>query len=553
MEQSLQHMSGFPQSHKTDQSSMITMGATIFVSYLMQKFQFSTMYYGMLYSLTSQAIVFILLLNYDWISIDNIYYYVYYISVIVVIVLIITMGIYLILNNIDSKNDHIIINISDPDIIQKFTDYVKKNKKYYQLSVNMNVGDIDKYHELGLCDDSSSSKKQSERIEAKTQIQDYDTQIKFDDKYLNIQGYYIWKKHTQESKVSDKATKQHTLKYASLYILKDRHIDPIDIIQKISNYIDDLSKNHLILNYCKMIGSKRHIVNFYDSTKETLEHLELKFMKPFFHQEKDRLWSVIKNSNINPSYYNDRGQTSRTSLLLYGPPGTGKSTLVYRIAMCLHRNIMSIDLNGLSKLEAYQLLQTPGLHFSGCTSYKDVIFLFEEFDILIKNLQLKEEKNKYSQDNYYFNMMEYYKCYKYKGEKDKNDNNTQTNGKKETSFTHERDNNDLTLRDLLEIFQGPIPFENMIMIANTNKFDEIKSICPELFRPGRMTPVYFGYIDSTTMQDISLYYFKKKLSIKLPDTMTISTSQIIELAFEALTQSNDQFEYFSNKLNILLG
>ncbi len=32
------------------------------------------------------------------------------------------------------------------------------------------------------------------------------------------------------------------------------------------------------------------------------------------------------------------------------------------------------------------------------------------------------------------------------------------------------------IRDLLEIFQGPVPFESSIMIATTNKYDEIKEL-----------------------------------------------------------------------------
>jgi hypothetical protein len=86
-------------------------------------------------------------------------------------------------------------------------------------------------------------------------------------------------------------------------------------------------------------------------------------------------------------------------------------------------------------------------------------------------------------------------------------------------------------------------------------------MCPELFRPGRMTPVYFGYIDKDTLQDISKFFFNKKITYRLPDQITIPTSQIIDLAMESLicssassikNKSNDSFQYFSVKLNKLL-
>lgn len=114
------------------------------------------------------------------------------------------------------------------------------------------------------------------------------------------------------------------------------------------------------------------------------------------------------------------------------------------------------------------------------------------------------------------------------------------------------DDSEFKLRDLLEIFQGPIPFESMIMLANTNKYDEIKDMCPELFRPGRLTAVYFGYVNQETLQDIAIYFFNQKLKVYIPDILKIPTSQIIELAFEALTVSTNPFDYFSKHIHILI-
>lgn len=90
------------------------------------------------------------------------------------------------------------------------------------------------------------------------------------------------------------------------------------------------------------------------------------------------------------------------------------------------------------------------------------------------------------------------------------------------------------------------------MIANTNKYDEIKEMCPELFRPGRITPVYFGYINKETLQDISKYFFGKKLSGYIPDVLTVPTSQIIELAFEAMSFGDNSYKYFSEHMNQLM-
>ena len=117
---------------------------------------------------------------------------------------------------------------------------------------------------------------------------------------------------------------------------------------------------------------------------------------------------------------------------------------------------------------------------------------------------------------------------------------------------YENDHKNFMLRDLLEVLQGPINLESSIILANTNKYDEIKDLCPALFRNGRMTPVHFGYIDADTLQDISLHFFNKKLEGYVPKVLSTSTSEIIELAFESLAINKNPFTYFNEKLQKLM-
>ena len=86
----------------------------------------------------------------------------------------------------------------------------------------------------------------------------------------------------------------------------------------------------------------------------------------------------------------------------------------------------------------------------------------------------------------------------------------------------------LQLSDLLELFQGPIPIKNRMIIATTNNFDKIKNTLPALFRAGRLTPLKFDYLDWDTFKQLCLYYFDM-----IPVTekeITKPTSEITELA-----------------------
>ena len=46
----------------------------------------------------------------------------------------------------------------------------------------------------------------------------------------------------------------------------------------------------------------------------------------------------------------------------------------------------------------------------------------------------------------------------------------------------------VTLTDLLTVFQGAVPVEGCIIIAMTNKYEELTELCPTLFRAGRFVP-----------------------------------------------------------------
>lgn len=88
------------------------------------------------------------------------------------------------------------------------------------------------------------------------------------------------------------------------------------------------------------------------------------------------------------------------------------------------------------------------------------------------------------------------------------------------------------------------------MIATTNKFDKIKKLCPALFRPGRLEPVFFGYVEEETMQDISMFYFGEKIKFYVPKNHKLPTSQVLNIALE-FKKDKKTIKEFSAELNKL--
>jgi hypothetical protein len=446
------------------------------------------------------------------------------------------------------------------EIVRKYIEYYPN---YFNSLHDVNIGDKDLIMQHKVND---GIRFNGDNIIATTFSED--SQVHFTDLTLNVGGYYVWKKNimmkkplTDNQKIDNNnipIENSVPLKYLEIHLTKlNSQIKNGETYIKILNeHVDKKEKEEINIKlvYTKIMLLKNqlqeHNIAFYNGTKDDLQNKEKIMIDTFFHQEKDRLWNLIKNIHFNPSKFTDLGQAARGNFLLYGPPGSGKSTFTYRIATCLNRHILSLDLREIkNKFDLYQIVQKPrgGNH-------KNYIVMLEEFDISIKEIDARS-KIKIKRENAWL---------KYMASKCDNDDielfqekksDVENKDNKKDKDTMSSEDGEYNIRDLLEIFQGPIPFDGMIMIATTNKFDEIKEICPELFRPGRLTPIYFGYINKDTLQEISLFYFNQKITSYIPENITIPTSQIIELALEAKSQNilpNAQFNFFTNKLNLVL-
>ena len=387
-----------------------------------------------------------------------------------------------------------------------------------------------------------------------------DVPVYFNDTKLNKRGYYMWE--TTEIKTLIGAKKKENkeynidIPYLCLSIENNDVTDDIEIYyDKMMEALNKINEEERTLYYAKVISltdeeaklkrknrySSARITSyetiecvFYKNKEKDIAVLENIYIDSFYHTKKNELWNMIKKIHFEPDIYKTIGQIPRTGLLLYGPPGTGKSSFGYRIATALGRHIISLDLISLNnKNSIFEIMRCPELEVD-VFEPKDVVFIFDEFDRTIFTLAEREEKRK--KINASFNSFDSVDIItkKHKKNKSKNNINLEEN---------------LTVDDLLELLQGAVPLDGAIIIATTNKYEEIKKICPALFRPGRLTPIHFGYIDNAFIEQMTLHVFKQPLYINIKPN-TIIPVIIIEMA-TSLVDFNDlngSFEKFKNKL-----
>lgn len=114
------------------------------------------------------------------------------------------------------------------------------------------------------------------------------------------------------------------------------------------------------------------------------------------------------------------------------------------------------------------------------------------------------------------------------------------------SMDTDNKSNIVRLADLLELFQGPVPIAGRIIVATTNHYDKIKKTLPALFRAGRMTAIEFTYLNWSTLNKLTHYYFATHM-LRQSFTINIATSQIIELAIK-IKLNKQNFVDFENEL-----
>lgn len=313
---------------------------------------------------------------------------------------------------------------------------------------------------------------------------------------------------------------------------------------------DSTSKN-------KPISIVEHVM--YQGQNRSLCELEPIYMDTHFHIEKDRLWHMIKEIDQNKDYYKKYGQTPKLNALLYGPPGTGKSSFAYRVAMCLCRNIVSMDLTKYPSRFIIDNLMHGNIS-EYLENYNNInpntlVYVFDEFDRTIEFLIASQANEKQLFECKLKSLTESNQLKAMLGslttDKENTTKKSEDNDSKEPIDDGTYASKLLTIKDLLEIFQGVVDVDGRLIFAMTNHFDKIKDECPALFRSGRLTPIHFGYIGQKTLIDIIQYYFKinthviDELTTKLlPNEFKIPTSEIIEQAIYYSSQPTNGYTLF---------
>lgn len=357
--------------------------------------------------------------------------------------------------------------------------------------------------------------------------------IKFHDTIHNIKGeveHIVEKTTTVRNVGNNKETSENS--QSSLRItFESMELDIPQYFEKLKLWYEVHSKTvgKRTLYFIKFLLNEeqkfvKHSSILYNGKFDGIEKSKKKYIDSYFSPNKTPLWNQISNIHFNADKLEALGCQASCNLLLHGPPGTGKSSLIWRFSMMLQRHIVSVDLLSIrTTFDAYEIFRAPKV---GDLPLKpnEYIIVLEEIDNAIKVLN-EREREAIESKNVILQMKK--KFLNKMKEKDDVDDT-----KKMTVVNCDTETSRFKLSDLLELIQGTAVPSGSIIIATTNHFDEIKTSIPALFRPGRLTPVLFDYLDYNTLQELSMFYFEQELEVPMFNKLKLPTSKIIELAIK---------------------
>lgn len=282
-------------------------------------------------------------------------------------------------------------------------------------------------------------------------------------------------------------------------------------------------------------------------TKPNYDQLVKNWIESYISGHRNVIWGICRAIQFEPELFTRKGQTPCARFLLHGPPGSGKSTLPWRVAMALGRNLVVVNLartlfppGSKPAMQSKYLEDVRRMFTQGDKGYNatNSVYVLDELDAVIRKIRLQTEARQVEEAT----------------KKNSQATNGTVGGGYRRNDDEDRERGEITVEDLLTLFQGPMPITGSIIFATTNNFDEISQAHPALVRDGRLTPYYCGNFDEVEIRDFVKYWFETDVDDEFMNTILgdgnsspLCNSTFVHVATEAVTRGLG-YEFFKDRI-----
>ena len=396
----------------------------------------------------------------------------------------------------------------NPLILDVMSEYILKNQNKFSIIKEYTTNDLDKMYTYYLLTFS-----EYESIK----LLNLNKWIKFND--FGISGRLMFKKYSKpfSKKYNDACISGDYVKFYILFEIDSKYLLEIPkYLKYVSDWLNKEKESLKMITYRYLENEIDSFESKYEFMDTTTREYRNSVFDTYFSRHKEMIVKMCSMVEFDSENVLLSGIIPRVSYILYGEAGSGKSSLIQKMAIYLNRSIVKLE---LSKIKTSNDLESI---FS--SKQRTHIIVLDEFDEDLRIMEEREIRRKIIREKVCIDT-------------DKID-------KKKVESDEEYD---LTIKNVLSIFQGVIPRIGLILFATTNKFELIRDKYPELVRYGRLTPVYLTYPNQEELNNLSKYYYGKTLTRLIPLNHTISMSQITEMVTYG-KQCDWSFEQFEEEL-----
>jgi len=381
--------------------------------------------------------------------------------------------------------------------------------------------------------------------------------IKISEEY-NIYAYTYMTKDTIQS--DDKKSEN---KISSIIIELYSYTSSVETIRQ---FVEEITKKYLL----KLELSRKHKKfiytlsnmkigrddNIYDRWTETQFESTRNFNNLFFDKKENTLMKIDFFIN-NKKWYYDKGIPYSLGIGIHGPPGTGKTSFIKALANKTGRHIISISLKLVkTKKDLYSTFFEERYNDNNeknSIGFDKKIIVFEDIDCIGDIVLAREHKKNKNINNNSYDILNILKTINTVSNEHSSVSELKTESKSDSDFSVKDcqistigKEEELTLDDILDLWDGIRETPGRIMILSSNHYDKLD---PALKRPGRIdVTLELSYTSRQIISEIYEHLFEEKIDMSILEKIEDRLYTPAEIINIYMTEERDKEKFISRLL-----